>query len=209
LQTKQGFTLTELLIALGILGVIAAFTIPKVLPKGQGSSHKAVVKEAVAMMQGAYAAYQLNNSVSGDFRIAYITQHLNYVRVDTSSSFDGLNGRTGSHTCGSTAPCLRLHNGGLIHYWSTAADTPTQRNYLGGTTNQHYVYFIVDPDGKLTSPSNIEGPGRAMAFGLYYNGNVRPLVNCVVGDVTGESGSIISYCPGDPPSTIPSWFSWD
>ena len=50
---QRGFTLAELLIALGILGVIATFTIPKVLQTNQNAQWQATGKEAIAMISGA------------------------------------------------------------------------------------------------------------------------------------------------------------
>ena len=50
----QGFTLAELLIALTILGVIAIFTIPKVLQSQQDTRYSAAAKEVAT--QGSQAA---------------------------------------------------------------------------------------------------------------------------------------------------------
>ena len=45
-----GFTLAELLVAIGILGVIATFTIPKVLQAQQVDHRKNVFKETYAAL---------------------------------------------------------------------------------------------------------------------------------------------------------------
>ena len=63
-QAKSGFTLAELLIALAILGVIATFTIPKVLNSSSSSENSAIFKEAAGMVSGAMQAYQQQNSLS-------------------------------------------------------------------------------------------------------------------------------------------------
>lgn len=47
---QKAFTLAELLIALAILGVIATFTIPKVLTANQNGTFKAIGKETAAML---------------------------------------------------------------------------------------------------------------------------------------------------------------
>jgi prepilin-type N-terminal cleavage/methylation domain-containing protein len=41
----KGFTLAELLIALALLGIIASFTIPKVLESSTNAKYKAMAKE--------------------------------------------------------------------------------------------------------------------------------------------------------------------
>ena len=55
----RGFTLAELLIALAILGVIATFTIPKILDSGTDSKRNAIAKEIAATVSGAYQNYKI------------------------------------------------------------------------------------------------------------------------------------------------------
>ena len=46
IRYKKGFTLAELLISLGILGLIATFTIPKIVGAAGDSKYNAAAKEA-------------------------------------------------------------------------------------------------------------------------------------------------------------------
>lgn len=82
-MTRQGFTLAELLIALGILGVIATFTIPKVLSVQQDARKKAVIKEVVAILnQITYLAYSTRDpALTPDTFFAYFRDHMNTVKV--------------------------------------------------------------------------------------------------------------------------------
>lgn len=57
-----GFTLAELLISLAILGVIATFTIPKIIKAQQDAKFNAIAKEAATMVTGAYQQYQSQNT---------------------------------------------------------------------------------------------------------------------------------------------------
>ncbi|MCE3235965.1 MAG: hypothetical protein K0Q50_2145 [Vampirovibrio sp.] len=49
-----GFTLAELLISLSILGIIATFTIPKLLMNQRVSAYNASAHESAASISGAY-----------------------------------------------------------------------------------------------------------------------------------------------------------
>lgn len=82
-----GFTLAELLIALGILGVIATFTIPKVLSAQQETQKKAIAKEVASMITGAYQLYVKDNGYSTSISGASLVPYLNYVRIDTSNAW--------------------------------------------------------------------------------------------------------------------------
>lgn len=83
---KKGFTLAELLIALTILGIIAVFTIPKVLVAQQDAKYKAMGKEFAGMVSGAYQAYKLSNGYNATMQVKDMTPYLNYVKVVTDSS---------------------------------------------------------------------------------------------------------------------------
>jgi prepilin-type N-terminal cleavage/methylation domain-containing protein len=122
-NSRQGFTLAELLIALAILGVIATFTIPKVLQAQQDNKFKAIAKEAAASISGAYEAYRQNNTPSGATRFRDLTPYLNYAAVDTSGAnmVDDLQ-TSGTVVCNNAGTnCLRLHNGAVILYGPNTA----------------------------------------------------------------------------------------
>jgi prepilin-type N-terminal cleavage/methylation domain-containing protein len=64
MRSLSGFTLAELLIALAILGVIATFTIPKVLQSQQNGQKIAIFKETIAAIQQAQDKEQLEGGVT-------------------------------------------------------------------------------------------------------------------------------------------------
>lgn len=60
---RNGFTLAELLIALALLGIIAAFTIPKVLQAHAEQERVAKLRETVATLENAWYNVRATNSV--------------------------------------------------------------------------------------------------------------------------------------------------
>jgi prepilin-type N-terminal cleavage/methylation domain-containing protein len=183
----KAFTLAELLIALAILGVIAGFTIPKVLQSQQDNRNNATAKEAAAAFVNAYQAYKLQNAVSGSTSSSALTPYLNYIRRDTVSVID--RSTTGTANCSdSWNICLVLANGGVLRAMSVG---------FGGTATTNALTFNFDPDGKASSIKGVE-------FRLYYDGALR----------TTGTGRPATYDAGggpwDPvPSADPAWFGWD
>ena len=190
----KGLSLTELLIALGLLGLIAAFAIPKVLQTGGGSQHNAQAKEVARMIKDAYDLYRIENRATANTLCRDLTPYMNYVAVVNSGAVDDNPGH-GTTTCGSgNYKCLRLHSGGMLLYDNNTA--------FGGTSETRMIWFDYDPDGKATGGSG--DAGKAVGFFLYFNGHITS------GDYVypnSNSTTYINVNPGDEPD--PDWFSWD
>ena len=98
MRTMNGFTLAEVLITLGIIGVVAAMTMPTLMNSTQGAQYKAAYKKALsAIAQGVtlnvaledwdFADTQVGNE-DADFSIAKIlTSRMNFVKI-SDSGFD-------------------------------------------------------------------------------------------------------------------------
>jgi prepilin-type N-terminal cleavage/methylation domain-containing protein len=177
---QQGFTLAELLIALTILGVIATFTIPKVLNSSATGSNKAVAKEVAAMISEAFTARVLSTPVAAANGPATFTTNMNFVRVDTDDALTNSVSET-ALTCSTAEPCMILHNGAYLQY--DAAQTFT------GTASTNFIEFNVDPDGVGTSAGTAK-------FVLYANGRLT----------TRGNASLTAVLAADP-TTDPTWIA--
>jgi len=195
-----GFTLAELLIALAILGVIATFTIPKVLLVQQNQQYKAIGKEFAGMIEGAYQQYQLRNTVTAATQPSDLVPYMNYVNHDTTSIIDHAQTVTstgGVLACNSSQgagnyTCYTLHNGAKF----LIRDYP-----FGGMSPSNAIYFFLDPDGKVTDGTT-NGPGKSVVFWLYLNGHITTWGGL---DASVDNNGDI-YSP--QPAYDPPWFSW-
>lgn len=187
----KGFTLAELLICIYILGLIATFTIPKLITPQQNSKYNAIAKEDISMVSAAYQQYQLLSGASSNTSIGDITPYMNYVSVSNSLVVDDVQGNS-SFACSSTYPCLILHNGSVLHYGSTAS--------FGGSSTTNANWFQIDPNGAFGGTTN--GSDKAGGFFIYFNGLVTD-----EGDLkTGTANSVQSYSANS--SKVLTWFGW-
>ncbi len=191
----HGFTLAELLIALAILGVIATFTIPKILTSQQNSQSKATAKEAAAMITGAYQRAQAAGVVTSNMLPSDLAPYMNYTRYDTSGTVIDARPTVASNTCDTSYPCIYLHNGAILMFDQAS---------FGGTNATNAISFFFDPDGKLTNgATTADGPGKSVYFFLYYSGRLKTFGTLDAGTV-----SSVGWPGGPDPSSDPAWFSW-
>jgi prepilin-type N-terminal cleavage/methylation domain-containing protein len=193
LKIEPGFTLAELLICLMILGVVATFTIPKVLMAQQGTTWKAEAKEAAAALSEAYTIYRLRTPPTANTSTSDIAPYLNYVKLTTSGNVDHVTGQT-SLDCSLAVPgCLQLHNGGVLFPGGSR---------FGNTNPTNYIHFHFDPDGRYSNSTS--GPGKAVSILLYYNGRVATAAERKTSDETYIGGTGYNWGPDTPAD----WFSW-
>lgn len=140
---KAGFTLAELLISLAILGVIATFTIPKVLNAQQDSKRKAVLRETLASLEAVMHDGLLTGQFSQQHNGDYILSHLNAVKVcDTDAEAQGCWTQSSPHSSENNEPGLIMHNG---------VDVAGLNNWTADAWN------IVILDWNGADPPNVEG----------------------------------------------------
>jgi len=193
LKPCNGFTLAELLIALAILGVVATFTIPKIITANTNSQYNASAKEVAATLSAAYQNYMDQNGMSASTSVGSITPYINYISVDSTSTIDLWQTGT-TRTCNGFYTCLKLHNGGTLLYANTETFT--------GTNTTNAVYFLFDPDGQVTDGTT-NGPGKSVEFWLYVNGSLKTAGTALPNTVFGGG----TFATPDP-TRDPPYFAW-
>jgi prepilin-type N-terminal cleavage/methylation domain-containing protein len=192
LREKYGFTIAELLISLGVLALIATFTIPKIINIQQTSKLSAIAKEDMGAVSGAYQLYIRDNGYSSSVSLNTLTTYINYVNNDTASIVDSYPGQA-SIDCSSGWKCYRMHNGSVMAF------DPGQT--FGATDPLAVTYFYVDPDGVYSGSTN--GSGKSVVFFLYYNQRMSTLGNATAG---AHDSFGTTYNPD--PTKDPSWLTW-
>lgn len=196
--SKRGFTLSELLIALAILGILATFTIPKVLQSQSDSSYNSRAKEAIAALSQALEAKRADGTLTTSTRSSDLSPYLNYLYADTVSAvIDHSYGNT-TATCNSTSPCVWLASGAALRF---------EPNQFYNTTASNGIFLLVDPDGKVTGSGAAGGPGKSLFVWLYWDGKVRTYGTIMANTQSYAYGSTQYHSP--QPSQDPPWFSWN
>lgn len=161
---QSAFTLAELLIALAILGVIATFTIPKILNSQANGQKTAVFKETIA----AYNQALYEGVITGEFTTgncatcaaneypfnAYIETKINYIRQCDQAIPDG---------CWVNAACIEGTSPGQVLATGVSTCGLTVK-----TTNRH-DNFWVDWNGP-DNGANTEGDDQIRLRACFANG---------------------------------------
>lgn len=144
-QTRSAFTMAEILIAMSIIGVIAALTIPQILGNTSGRSHK-------IMLQKAYA------TLSQTLRIAQTKLDYNM------SDVDRIINKTGS---GAPAAELQLSVENLLTKTMDITKLDKTSHPFAGK-----LLTISDSDAKLSRASTETATGAAIDASKDYGGAI-------------------------------------
>lgn len=198
---QKGFTLAELLIALAILGVIAVFSIPKILQSSRDSKLNAVARETASMLRDAYSFYRIDNYPYWNLLSVDATRFINkmnYVKIDTTTTAAQMQspptGESKLEDCTATTPCLVLHSGAMIQYdtgqtFSAADPSPNVPSATGA------IFFNIDPDGAGSAA------GRYTVT-MFYNGRVT------TGQAANDEGVTYNNNTITPQTADPSYFAY-
>ena len=174
LTVKTGFTLSELLVGLGIIGLIAAFAVPKVLNASGAAVANAKVHKAAQAVVNGYEKWVQENGNSENTtpaNIMSIVQHNGLItdgrKMDFAPSYteDFTCTDIPSHTT-FTGICYKMPDGAVLFFRSGIYDT-------FGQNPDKALFFAVDPDGFNINDNSQANNSNATAFWLYSNGRLR------------------------------------
>jgi prepilin-type N-terminal cleavage/methylation domain-containing protein len=191
---RKGFTLSELLVSLGILAVIAVFAIPKVLQNQQDKTYNSISKENIAAVSNALELMRGNGTLSPQTTFSDLTPYLNYVAVDSISIINNRAAGVLPNLNCSASSCLRLHNGAIIIY--------NQNLCFAGSAPTNAITWQIDPNGR-------EDAVKGLRVFIYYNGKIRTDSTIEANtQFQGNCGGGVTTLAGPTPPD-PDWFSWD
>jgi prepilin-type N-terminal cleavage/methylation domain-containing protein len=200
-RQNSGFSLAELLITMAIIGILAAFTVPKFASTqspNYAAKYTSITKNAAYTVLNAYEAYRLEHTtIPTTLGIKDLTPYMNFAALDTSGSTTLDHTQTnGTKTCDSTNTCIRLYSSAMLLYENNVQ--------FGGTSTTNAVFFSVDPDGKVTDGTT-NGPGKAIELWLYFDGKIRSTADMRTNTVFSNGSS--TYNTGPNTQNIPPWFT--
>lgn len=180
LSFNTGFTLTELLVGLGILGLIAAFAVPKILTASAATTANAKVHKAAQAVVNGYEKWTQENGKTPNTSVQNVmsmVQHNGQItdgRVVDWAPNSSLDQISCVAYVGNVAQalCYLMPDSSIILFVNHfGGSSGTDLNFSNsGTTNA--LYFAVDPDGK-DGPQDKSATTVSTLFLLSYNGRLR------------------------------------
>ncbi len=129
-MTKRfGFTLAEVLITLGIIGVVAAMTMPTLINSTQGAQYKSAFKKALsAISQAVTLNVALDEVDFGDIDTTntmtkILSQRMNVVRTETAAVADYTIGNTANSVTNGANTTLFMNDGIMFQFPTTVGQT--------------------------------------------------------------------------------------
>lgn len=201
---KFAFTLAEVLITLGIIGIVAAMTIPTLINNSNDSQTKTAVKEAYAILSQAMTTTTNNNggtivgactNFDNICMKNLIKPALTYTAdCDNNVVANGCwtnNYFSDGSPYGSAYPALVLKNGMLLEFrWHNSACDYTDAN----SSNYKCGWMAIDING-------FKGPnifGKDLFVFTAQNGKVLPM------GMTGDIGNMLT-CTGSETGNYSGW----
>ena len=198
---RVGFTLAEVLITLGIIGVVAAMTMPTLMNQTQGAQYKTAYKKALSALSQAvtlnvaldewnFADLDGNGTSPSYLLTDMLDKRMNVVRKETTS-FNDAKGKTykvtGDPTNKGTAPeggtaiastnTTVFFNDGIMFTFPTKSDSCTMDESLGASGRSKICKGFIDVNG-IKAPNKFVkcDAGTAAACEIKNPTDVYPVV---------------------------------
>ena len=157
----NAFTLAEVLITLGIIGVVAAMTMPTLMNSTNGAQYKTAYKKALSVLSQAvvlnvalddYDLSQATSTATGTndaslYSLFYNRMNVVKTTVGTGWSATGTAGQTTLTTFGASNNYILFFNDGITFTFPKNAGNCTEGN-SGGTTTESKCHGMIDVNGK-------------------------------------------------------------
>ena len=163
---RDGFTLAEVLITLGIIGVVAAMTMPTLMNSTQGAQYKAAYKKALSALSQAVTLnvaldeWNFADADASTYKIEeMLSNRMNVVRTEdgtfaglkttnyeVSGDPNGLNGTTTSNT-NTNGNYTLFFNDGIMFTFPKSAKGCTVDETLGGSGRTKMCFGFIDVNG--------------------------------------------------------------
>lgn len=203
MQKIRGFTLAEVLITLGIIGIVAAMTIPVIIRNAEKQTIITKVKESYSLL--SQATQQINNDCGGDILSCLsnptnTTQYNSTLGKEITDYYSGKlsvikDCSNGSAGCWNSS-AYKVLSGNTWGWWYDL--TPYMTNARIVLKNGMSLGFIWD--GPASAPmyfdinvdiNGIQGPNQfgKDTFRFYYNANSKNIMPLTTSDCnTGANG---------------------
>lgn len=172
-SVKHGFSIAEVLIAISMVGVLAAMLVPGITNNTNQEKLLGITQEAIYEVSRGYAQWQkVNGPPTASTTLTGIIGNMNVVRVINDGSFNIQVPNTTApavqavfnSSCNATTPCALLHNGAFIQYDADQSFSGFPRPTDAPGFNINALHFFVDPDGP--------GSQKATGFYMFYSGRI-------------------------------------
>ncbi len=158
LSNKSAFTLAEVLITLGIIGVVAAMTMPTLMNSTQGAQYKAAYKKGLSALSQAVTlnvalddynfAQATTGDAAGDASMYNIFKNrMNVVKTSKTTTGYDIKDETGNDFTQGTSNYVLFFNDGIVFSFPTTAANCTNDETVG-TVNLTNCKGFIDVNGE-------------------------------------------------------------
>lgn len=153
---KSGFTLAEVLVAMGLVGILAALTMPTLISNSRNKANASklastvnAVESAFVSMMGAQAEDDLARTTWGKSRTAANLGE--YLKLNGSGEdFEAFYDSESPFTGGSPSPDIvyMAKSGAILGYGASPVDRSATFSGLGGSVASSIGFLTIDVNGK-------------------------------------------------------------